>query len=102
MRDEPASAKAGLIDWLIAPSDDPVRLGDVPELAGQGKAVFVKLEIEEDVLVAVLRPSVVPNHSRETPNYGIRSSVPVQGRGTGSHRDGRYAGEDGEFWGSEG
>ena len=46
-------------------------------------------------------PSVAPNRSRETPSYGTRSSVPVQRRGIGSHRDGRYAGEDGEFWGSE-
>jgi len=51
-------------------------------------------------------PSVAPNrsretHSYETHSYGTRSSVPVQRRGMGSHRDGRYAGEDGEFWESE-
>jgi hypothetical protein len=44
-------------------------------------------------------PSVAPNRSRETPSCGTRSSVPVQRRGMGSHRDGRYAGEDGEFGG---
>jgi hypothetical protein len=46
-------------------------------------------------------PSVAPNRSRETPSCGTRSSVPVQRRAMGLHRDGRYAREDGEFWGSE-
>jgi hypothetical protein len=46
-------------------------------------------------------PSVAPNRSPETPSYGTRSSAPVQRRAMGLHRDGRYAGEDGEFWGSE-